>query len=118
VRRFAVVLVAVMLVVAGCGSGASTPVTSAGSGAGAGGGAGDLACPEKSVADQTAITPERSNLLIGFSERNAELCADELGWAFRVGMRDGESYPLTADYSLQRVTVVVQDDIVIEVAVG
>jgi len=116
------VLVAVMLVVAGCGSGASTPVTSAGSGAGAGGGAGggagDLVCPEKSVADQTAITPERSNLLIGFSERNAELCADELGWAFRVGMRDGESYPLTADYSLQRVTVVVQDDIVIEVAVG
>jgi len=107
-----------MLVVAGCGSGASTPVTSAGSGAGAGGGAGDLVCPEKSVADQTAITPERSNLLIGFSERNAELCADELGWAFRVGMRDGESYPLTADYSLQRVTVVVQDDIVIEVAVG
>ncbi|MFM7828668.1 MAG: hypothetical protein ACKO92_02365 [Actinomycetota bacterium] len=111
-RRFALALVAVMSVVAGCGSGASTPVTSAGSGAG------DLACPEKSVADQTAITPERSNLLIGFSERNAELCADELGWAFRVGMRDGESYPLTADYSLQRVTVVVQDDIVIEVAVG
>ena len=113
-RRFSVALAAVMLVVAGCGSGASTPVTSTG----AGGGAGDLVCPEKSVADQTAITPERANLLIGFSERNAEFCALQLGWAFRVGMRDGESYPLTADYSLQRVTVVVQDDIVTEVAVG
>jgi len=118
VKKFGVVIVAVVVVVAGCGSGASTPVTSPGSGSGSGAGAGDQVCPEKSVADQTEITPERANLLIGFSERNAELCADELGWAFRVGMRDGESFPLTADYSLQRVTVVVQDDIVTEVLVG
>jgi hypothetical protein len=57
-------------------------------------------------------------MLIGFTESDAESCALSLGWAFRVGERDGEGFALTADYSQQRVTVSVTNDLVTAVAVG
>ena len=75
-------------------------------------------CPQPDAADLTAITQERANKLIGLTESDAESCARSLGWAFRVGERDGESFAVTADYSQQRVTVSVTNDLVIAVAVG
>ena len=75
-------------------------------------------CPQADEADMTAITQERADMLIGFTESDAESCATSLGWAFRVGERDGESFALTADYSQQRVTVSVTNDLVTAVAVG
>ena len=75
-------------------------------------------CPHADTADATAITQERADKLIGFTESDAESCAVSLGWAFRVGERDGEGFALTADYSQQRVTVSVANDLVIAVAVG
>ena len=76
-------------------------------------------CPAVDPQDLAAgITQERANLLLGFSEADAERCAGELGWAFRVGIRDGEALALTMDYSAQRVTVEVQDDRVEGIAVG
>ena len=75
-------------------------------------------CPHADTADATAITQERADKLIGFTESDAESCATSLGWAFRVGERDGEGFALTADYSQQRVTVSVANDLVIAVAVG
>ena len=75
-------------------------------------------CPQADTADMTAITQERADMLIGFTESDAESCALSLGWAFRVGERDGESFALTADYSQQRVTVSVTNDLVTAVAVG
>ena len=75
-------------------------------------------CPRVNEADETAITQERANMLIGFTEADAESCATTLGWAFRVGERDGESFPVTADYSQQRVTVSATNDLVTAVAVG
>ena len=75
-------------------------------------------CPQADTADATAITQERADKLIGFTESDAESCATSLGWAFRVGERDGEGFALTADYSQQRVTVSVANDLVIAVAVG
>ena len=75
-------------------------------------------CPQADAADLTAITQERADMLIGFTESDAEACAMSLGWAFRVGERDGESFALTADYSQQRVTVSVTNDLVTAVAVG
>jgi hypothetical protein len=75
-------------------------------------------CPQADTADATAITQERANMLIGFTESDAESCALSLGWAFRVGERDGEDFALTADYSQQRVTVSVTNDLVTAVAVG
>ena len=78
----------------------------------------DRACPPTDVADRTEITQARANLLLGYVEANAQRCAEELGWAYRVGMRDGESFALTMDYSPQRITVSIEDDAVIAVAVG
>ena len=75
-------------------------------------------CPRADTADMTAITQERADKLIGFTESDAESCALSLGWAFRVGERDGESFAVTADYSQQRVTVSVTNDLVTAVAVG
>ena len=75
-------------------------------------------CPAVDQADATAITQERADMLIGFTESDAESCATSLGWAFRVGERDGEGFALTADYSQQRVTVTVTNDLVTAVAVG
>jgi outer membrane biogenesis lipoprotein LolB len=101
-------LVAV-LVLAGCGSNADknpetkTPPAN---------------CPQEDSADMTAITQERADLLIGFTESDAESCALSIGWAFRVGERDGESFALTADYSQQRVTVSVTNDLVTAVVIG
>lgn len=77
------------------------------------------ACPPSDAADAaTGITQERADLLLGFSEADAQRCAEELGWAFRVGRRDGESFALTMDYSPQRVNVEVDDDVVTLIAVG
>ena len=75
-------------------------------------------CPQADAADLTAITQERADMLIGFTESDAEACATSLGWAFRVGERDGESFAVTADYSQQRVTVSVTNDLVTAVTVG
>ena len=75
-------------------------------------------CPQADTADMTAITQERADLLIGFTESDAESCALSIGWAFRVGERDGESFALTEDYSLQRVTVSVTNDLVTAVVIG
>ena len=75
-------------------------------------------CPQADTADMTAITQERADMLIGFTESDAESCALSIGWAFRVGERDGESFALTADYSQQRVTVSVTNDLVTAVVIG
>ncbi|MGA1312369.1 MAG: hypothetical protein ACO30L_04715 [Ilumatobacteraceae bacterium] len=76
-------------------------------------------CPPSDAADiATGITQERADLLLGFREADAQRCAEELGWGFRVGRRDGESFALTMDYSPQRVNVEVDDDVVTLIGVG
>ena len=99
------------LVLAGCGAGAEESAESDSESATA-------ECPQPDAADATAITQERADMLIGFTESDAESCAASLGWEFRVGERDGEGFALTADYRQQRVTVSVTNDLVTAVAVG
>ena len=98
-----------ILIVAGCGANAEEKPDDA---------IPTAECPQADEADMTAITQERADMLIGFTESDAESCATSLGWAFRVGERDGESFAVTADYSQQRVTVSVTNDLVTAVAVG
>ena len=100
-----------VLVLAGCGAGAEESGESESESATA-------ECPQPDAADATAITQERADMLIGFTESDAESCATSLEWEFRVGERDGEGFALTADYSQQRVTVSVTKDLVTAVAVG
>ena len=75
-------------------------------------------CPQVDEADLIVISQERADMLIGFTESDAESCATSLEWEFRVGERDGEGFALTADYRQQRVTVSVTNDLVTAVAVG
>ena len=75
-------------------------------------------CPPADMADQNEILVQRAELLLGFSEADALRCAAQLGWSYRVGQRDGESFAVTMDYSLQRVTVTVAGDIVTAITVG
>jgi ABC-type phosphate/phosphonate transport system substrate-binding protein len=100
-----------VLMLAGCGAGAEESAESDSESATA-------ECPAADTADMTAITQERADMLIGFTESDAESCALSLGWAFRVGERDGEGFALTADYSQQRVTVSVTNDLVTAVVIG
>ena len=100
-----------VLMLAGCGAGAEESADSDSESATAD-------CPQADTADMTAITQERADMLIGFTESDAESCALSLGWAFRVGERDGEGFALTADYSQQRVTVSVTNDLVTAVVIG
>jgi len=100
-------LLVMAVTLAACSNdGASTPTTT------------DQACPAADPADRAEITQARADELLGFFEADAERCAAELGWAYRVGMRDGESFALTEDYSLQRVTVTVENDVVTAIIVG
>ncbi len=100
-----------VLVLAGCGAGAEENADSDSESATA-------ECPQPDAADATAITQERADMLIGFTESDAESCATSLEWEFRVGERDGEGFALTADYRQQRITVSVTNDLVTAVAVG
>ena len=109
-RNFCAAFISI-LILAGCGAGAEESAESESESATA-------ECPQADTADLTAITQERADKLIGFTESDAESCAKSLGWAFRVGERDGESFAVTADYSQQRVTVSVTNDLVTAVVVG
>ncbi len=76
-------------------------------------------CPPKAAADKDpGISQERANTLIGMNEGQAEECAMNLDWGFRVGQRDDEFFALTRDYRIDRVTLVVKGGFVTEVAVG
>jgi hypothetical protein len=97
---------ALALLAACGGAGSDTTVPSA------------AACPEADAADSSMITVERAAMLIGLSEAEAERCAAELGWGWRVGERDGEIYAVTADWSPSRVTVTVVDGTVTAVVAG
>lgn len=109
-KKLAVVASAVaVFLFAGCGANAEEKTN---------GGSATTECPQPDASDAVAITQERANKLIGFTESDAEACATSLGWAFRVGERDGESFALTADYSQQRITVSVTNDLVTAVVVG
>lgn len=77
-----------------------------------------VVCPPADAADATAITPERAEMLVGLLEADAEKCAADLNWAYRVGSRDGENFALTADYSQQRVTVTITLGVVTAISVG
>ena len=56
--------------------------------------------------------------LEGFSEAAAEACVTEVGLVWRVVGRDGEWFPVTLDYSPQRVNAVIKKSVVSEISIG
>ena len=76
-------------------------------------------CPSKSSQDiDPGITQTRANNLLTMSEADAETCAMELDWQFRVGQRDDEMFAGTFDYRTDRVTVTVMKGVVTKVYLG
>jgi hypothetical protein len=76
-------------------------------------------CPPKVTADQNpGITQVRANALITMTEADAEECAIDLDWTYRLGQRDDEIFAGTFDYRIDRVTVTVMKGFVTQVNVG
>lgn len=76
-------------------------------------------CPPKSAADKDpGIVQLRAETLITMSETDAEMCAMDLEWQYRIGQRDDEIFAGTFDYRLDRVTVTIMKGFVTQVNVG
>ena len=76
-------------------------------------------CPLMSSADKNpGISQERANTLIGMNESQAEECAMNLDWGYRVGQRDDEIFAGPFDYRVDRVTIKVIKGAVTEVLLG
>ena len=76
-------------------------------------------CPAKSSQDiDPGITQVRADNLLTMSEVDAEMCAMQLDWQFRVGQRDGEMFAGTFDYRTDRITVTVMKGVVTKVFLG
>jgi hypothetical protein len=76
-------------------------------------------CPSKLAADRDpGITQVRANALLTMTEADAETCAMDLDWIYRLGQRDEELFAGTFDYRVDRVTVTVMKGVVTQVNVG
>lgn len=76
-------------------------------------------CPPMVKADKDpGITQVRANTLITMNESDAQMCAMDLEWQYRVGQRDEEMFALTRDYRTDRVTVTVMSGFITKVDVG
>ena len=76
-------------------------------------------CPSKLAADKDpGITQARANALLTMTEADAEMCAMDLDWIYRLGQRDDEMFAGTFDYQIDRVTVTVMKGLVTQVNVG
>ena len=76
-------------------------------------------CPPMMAADKDpGITQARADALVTMNETDAEACAMNLDWLYRVGQRDDEMFAGTFDYRIDRVTVTVMKGFVTQVNVG
>ena len=76
-------------------------------------------CPTMAVSDKDpGITQSRADALVTMIEAEAEACAMNLDWLYRVGQRDDEMFAGTFDYRTDRVTVTVMKGFVTQVNVG
>lgn len=69
-------------------------------------------------ADQTEITADEANTLLGMSEAEATSAAEANGWKVRIAARDGEQFALTMDYSPRRVNLTIEAGIVTYLFIG
>lgn len=76
-------------------------------------------CPSKSALDiDPGITQLRADALLTMTEAEAEMCAMNLDWEYRLGQRDTEMFAGTKDYRTDRVTVIVMKGFVTKVYRG
>jgi hypothetical protein len=65
---------------------------------------------DPTVAPDMSLAQEVADSVVGMSEAEATKTAEAKGLTVRVGSRDGEDFPLTMDYRLDRVTLTVIAD--------
>jgi hypothetical protein len=70
------------------------------------------------VTDPIHETQAFADSLVGVAEAEAERVAGERGCGWRVGVRDGESFPVTMDYRPDRITVTIVDGVVTAALAG
>ena len=76
-------------------------------------------CPQFSATDANiGISVSRASTLIGMRESDGESCASKLRWIYRVTSRDGEDFPATLDFRLDRISVTIKNGIISRVDVG
>lgn len=71
--------------------------------------------------DQPVTSPVSSEVVervVGLPEDEASTVAKELGFEMRVTERDGESFPVTADYRTDRINVVIEAGVVTTASIG
>lgn len=79
----------------------------------------DNTVPEPMPVDPDApMSDDVAASLIGLSEERAVEVAKEQGFEVRVTERDGESFPVTADYRMDRVNVSIAEGVVVQASVG
>ena len=66
---------------------------------------------------KNTVDSERINAYVGLSEIAAKALATEQNRIFRVGRRDDESFPLTADYRRGRITAYLENGVVTAVQI-
>lgn len=77
------------------------------------------ACPAVAATDKDpGISQARANTLLEMNEAQATECATSLRWQIRVGQRDDESFSLTKDFRVDRVTITVMQGLVTKVEIG
>jgi hypothetical protein len=64
------------------------------------------------------ILPAYAESLVGMKKESAQSCAVKLGWQYRVGQEDDQLFALTRDYRLDRVTVNIQNSLIVGVVIG
>ena len=68
---------------------------------------------ENPIIQEPQVTePGTHDVIIGLTTGEAEAYAETTGVAFRIGMIDGESLPVTMDYRIGRITAEVEKDVV------
>ena len=70
------------------------------------------------MTDPIHETQDFADSLVGVAEAEAERVAGERGCGWRVGGRDGESFPVTMDYRPDRITVTIVDGVVTAAVAG
>ena len=75
-------------------------------------------CPNIEQQQTPTVTNAEAATLIGMKKDTASSCAAKLNWVYRVAQEDDQSFALTRDYRLDRVTVIIKNGLITNSSVG
>jgi hypothetical protein len=75
-------------------------------------------CPSIEQQQTPTVTNAEAATLIGMKKDTASSCAAKLNWVYRVAQEDDQSFALTRDYRLDRVTVIIKNGLITNSLVG